>query len=199
MSAFRLNAILSTALAVFVCGLTAPLLLAAEEPGFVPLFNGKDLTGWEGDTKLWKVQDGAIVGDSPGIPHNQFLATRKATETLNSACSSVFATARETRESSSAHVGFPRAPKSPDTRPTSARNTGAASTTSPAGTGFSPRPPSLWRRNSANPTGTTTRSALQEITSPSRLTASPPSITASPTPTSPARGSLPCRSTAVPP
>lgn len=78
MSAFRLNAILSTALAVFVCGLTAPLLLAAEEPGFVPLFNGKDLTGWEGDTKLWKVQDGAIVGDSPGIPHNQFLATREA-------------------------------------------------------------------------------------------------------------------------
>ena len=31
------------------------------------LFNGKDLTGWDGDTKLWSVQDGEIVGKSPGI------------------------------------------------------------------------------------------------------------------------------------
>ena len=43
----------------------------------VSLFNGKDLTGWEGDTKLWKVEDGMIVGDSPGIKQNEFLATRK--------------------------------------------------------------------------------------------------------------------------
>jgi hypothetical protein len=26
------------------------------------LFNGKDLTGWEGNTKYWSVQDGVIVG-----------------------------------------------------------------------------------------------------------------------------------------
>jgi hypothetical protein len=74
---FPLNAFFSTVLAVLVTGLIAPPPLAAEEPGFVPLFNGKDLGGWEGDTKLWKVQDGAIVGDSPGIPHNQFLTTRE--------------------------------------------------------------------------------------------------------------------------
>lgn len=43
----------------------------------VSLFNGKDLAGWEGDTKLWKVEDGIIVGDSPGIKQNEFLATRK--------------------------------------------------------------------------------------------------------------------------
>lgn len=43
----------------------------------VSLFNGKDLAGWEGDTKLWKVEDGMIVGDSPGIKQNEFLATRK--------------------------------------------------------------------------------------------------------------------------
>jgi hypothetical protein len=43
----------------------------------VPFFNGKDLAGWEGDTKLWKVEDGMIVGDSPGIKQNEFLATRK--------------------------------------------------------------------------------------------------------------------------
>ena len=51
--------------------------LPAEEPGFFPLFNGKDLSGWEGDLELWKVVDGAIVGDSPGIKHNQFLKTKR--------------------------------------------------------------------------------------------------------------------------
>lgn len=47
------------------------------EPGFQPLFNGKDLDGWEGDRSLWRVADGTIVGDSPGIERNQFLATTK--------------------------------------------------------------------------------------------------------------------------
>ena len=28
----------------------------------VPLFNGKDLSGWKGNDKYWSVQDGAIVG-----------------------------------------------------------------------------------------------------------------------------------------
>ncbi len=49
----------------------------SEEPGFRPLFNGKDLTGWEGDLKLWKVADNAIVGDSAGIKHNQFLVSKE--------------------------------------------------------------------------------------------------------------------------
>lgn len=48
-----------------------------DEAGFVPLFNGKDLSGWEGNRDLWKVDDGMIVGDSPGIKHNDFLATTK--------------------------------------------------------------------------------------------------------------------------
>ncbi|MBI5685202.1 MAG: DUF1080 domain-containing protein [Verrucomicrobia bacterium] len=30
--------------------------------GFVSLFNGKDLTGWEGRPEFWSVQDGAICG-----------------------------------------------------------------------------------------------------------------------------------------
>lgn len=47
------------------------------EPGFQPLFNGQDLDGWEGDRSLWRVEDGMIVGDSPGIQRNQFLATTK--------------------------------------------------------------------------------------------------------------------------
>jgi 3-keto-disaccharide hydrolase len=47
---------------------------AKPETGFVALFNGKDLTGWEGDTNLWKARDGMLVGDSPGIRYNDFLA-----------------------------------------------------------------------------------------------------------------------------
>lgn len=50
---------------------------AAEESGSRSLFNGKDLDGWEGDTTLWKVVDNCIVGDSPGIKHNQFLCTKE--------------------------------------------------------------------------------------------------------------------------
>ncbi|MFN0199581.1 MAG: DUF1080 domain-containing protein [Planctomycetaceae bacterium] len=53
--------------------------IAAEkdEEGFELLFNGKDLTGWEGNFDLWKVENECIVGDSPGIEHNQFLATKE--------------------------------------------------------------------------------------------------------------------------
>ena len=29
---------------------------------WTPLFNGKDLDGWEGDPRLWSVQDGVIRG-----------------------------------------------------------------------------------------------------------------------------------------
>ena len=51
---------------------------AQAEEGFIPLFDGKTLAGWEGDAKLWKVEDGMIVGDSPGIKQNEFLATKKS-------------------------------------------------------------------------------------------------------------------------
>ena len=34
----------------------------AQDEGFVPLFNGKDLTGWRGDLRYWNVVDGVIVG-----------------------------------------------------------------------------------------------------------------------------------------
>lgn len=47
------------------------------DPGFQSLFNGKDLAGWEGDLKLWKVRAGIIVADSPGIRRNEFLCTKK--------------------------------------------------------------------------------------------------------------------------
>ena len=37
---------------------------AESEEGFKPIFNGKDLTGWKGDAKLWSVKDGAITGQT---------------------------------------------------------------------------------------------------------------------------------------
>jgi type 1 glutamine amidotransferase len=45
------------------------------EKGFVPIFNGNNLTGWRGDPKYWSVQDGCITGVTPqgGIPENNFL------------------------------------------------------------------------------------------------------------------------------
>lgn len=33
-------------------------------PGFVSLFNGRDLAGWEGDPRIWSVRDGAITGQT---------------------------------------------------------------------------------------------------------------------------------------
>ena len=42
---------------------------------FEPLFNGRDLTGWEGDPLLWVVEDGMLIGRSPGISYNDFLTT----------------------------------------------------------------------------------------------------------------------------
>jgi hypothetical protein len=50
------------------------LAASAAEP--VSLFNGKDFTGWEGDTKTtWRIEDGCIVGGSLDtvVPRNEFL------------------------------------------------------------------------------------------------------------------------------
>ena len=47
----------------------------SENAEFTPLFNGKDLTGWEGSKELWSVENGEIVGKSPGIKKNEFLCS----------------------------------------------------------------------------------------------------------------------------
>ncbi len=63
-------------------------LHAADEAGFKPIFNGKDLTGWEGNPELWSVQDGTITGKTPADPanpakspltHNTFLVWKAGT------------------------------------------------------------------------------------------------------------------------
>ncbi len=40
---------------------------ASAQTGFESLFNGKDLSGWEGRGDLWKVENGAIVGSTHGV------------------------------------------------------------------------------------------------------------------------------------
>lgn len=61
--------------AVGALGCAGPAPEAAE---FQPLFDGSGLAGWQGDHSLWLVEDGAIVGRSPGIDYNDFLATDKS-------------------------------------------------------------------------------------------------------------------------
>jgi len=37
---------------------------APDDAGFKSMFNGKDLTGWDGDTRFWKAEDGLIIGET---------------------------------------------------------------------------------------------------------------------------------------
>jgi len=58
-------------------------LPAAEKPAGrdkpVPLFDGKTIKGWDGDPKVFRVEDGAIVGGGlkQPLPRNEFLCTRQ--------------------------------------------------------------------------------------------------------------------------
>ena len=65
-----------SALLAFMLATLSPL--SAQE-GFKPLFDGKTLTGWDGNPELWSVEDGAITGKTKGPDHlayNQFLVWR---------------------------------------------------------------------------------------------------------------------------
>jgi uncharacterized protein (TIGR03067 family) len=55
---------------------------SAAEEGFTPIFNGKDLSGWQGNPDLWSVRDGAITGVTkadPKLTHNTFLVWTNGT------------------------------------------------------------------------------------------------------------------------
>lgn len=56
--------------------LAGAALAAGTEAGFKPIFNGKDLAGWQGNPEIWSVKDGAITGvttENTKLSHNTFL------------------------------------------------------------------------------------------------------------------------------
>jgi hypothetical protein len=69
-------------LAAVLVGLSASAELAAENQAdkkagatFEELFNGRDLTGWKGDERVWSVEDGLLTGQTTGevqLEHNTF-------------------------------------------------------------------------------------------------------------------------------
>ena len=51
--------------------------------GFVPIFDGKTLDGWDGDTTFWRAENGAIVGETTPekvVKLNNFLIWRGGTD-----------------------------------------------------------------------------------------------------------------------
>jgi len=51
-------------LLMFVLAASMPLFAAEKEEGFKPIFDGKTLDDWDGNPKFWRVEDGAIVGQT---------------------------------------------------------------------------------------------------------------------------------------
>jgi hypothetical protein len=48
--------------------------------GFTAIFNGRDLKGWEGSPKYWKVEDGCLTGTADGtLKFNRFITWRSGT------------------------------------------------------------------------------------------------------------------------
>jgi hypothetical protein len=64
----------------FIVFAVAAMAALAADSDFQPVFNGKDLTGWEGDSKLWSAKEGILRGETTS-PHkgNTFLMWRAGT------------------------------------------------------------------------------------------------------------------------
>ena len=68
---------------IVVLALTLAEAVCAAEPAdkgmSVPLFDGKTFNGWQGDSKVFRIDDGAIVGGSlkSALSHNEFLTLTK--------------------------------------------------------------------------------------------------------------------------
>lgn len=61
---FRLCLVALTLVSLPAWADEAPKMAPAESGQMRPLFNGKDLTGWDGDPRLWSVKEGAIHGET---------------------------------------------------------------------------------------------------------------------------------------
>jgi Domain of Unknown Function (DUF1080) len=59
-----------------------PPTVPDDNVGFVPIFDGKSLTGWDGDLQFWRVENGEIVGETTAekvVKQNNFLIWRGGT------------------------------------------------------------------------------------------------------------------------
>ena len=76
MKTSRLSCLVLSAFAAFA------LPVFGAETGFRPLFNGRDLAGWDGNPAMWSVRDGSITGVTQGpesLAYNQFIIWRGGT------------------------------------------------------------------------------------------------------------------------
>ena len=75
----RIPLSLRSSLFAFAAACLFSAYTAHAQDGFKSIFNGKDLSGWEGADGLWRVEDGVIVGSTHGvtIEANTFLVYRK--------------------------------------------------------------------------------------------------------------------------
>lgn len=64
---FKLSNVALNVVAAFTAAIvmTSQVSCVAQkkEKGFVKIFDGKTLNGWEGDTKYWRVENGSLVGE----------------------------------------------------------------------------------------------------------------------------------------
>lgn len=77
---------ISTLLLLFTISLFSQakfnMAISGDEDGFVSIFDGKSLQGWEGDSVYWRVEDGRIIGEvTPEtiLKRNSFLIWRGGT------------------------------------------------------------------------------------------------------------------------
>ena len=59
----RFGKVLKGVMVAFICAGSVSCVAQKKDKGFVTIFDGKTLNGWDGDTKYWRVENGNIVGE----------------------------------------------------------------------------------------------------------------------------------------
>ena len=72
------------ALLILLTSLLGGVSSQAQDTGFVSIFDGKTLKGWDGDPKFWKVQDGAFRGHTSSVEDIQWSPSQ---DTVFATCS----------------------------------------------------------------------------------------------------------------
>jgi hypothetical protein len=59
----KINARMIMLMTVMVVSTQISCVAQKKEKGFKTIFDGKSLSGWEGDTKYWRVENGSLIGE----------------------------------------------------------------------------------------------------------------------------------------